>query len=446
MMRRLLIIAAFVGPVLAQAAAITEERVRETVAWLAADERAGRDTGSPELVAAGEWIAERFAAAGLQPVQEGRWTHEFALPGYWLDSRAIVVRLVRRQGDDVQTFTLEADADVRQWTVGDATSGVDEPCTVALAGDPALQRMIAAGSARRPVFCEVAADDHRWRAASGMRCALGTKRQASRPVFLVRPGLLPQPSSDKQEVVWTCTWSVAPAERADLPQYNVVGVRPGSSRKDEFVVVSAHYDHVGLGPEVDGDGIYNGADDNATGTTAVVLLAEVVASEPPPARSVLFVCFTAEERGLLGSRAFCDRPPVPLGSIVANLNIEMIGRPEPGNEGKAWITGRELSDFADIAARALARADVGLVDHALAARLFAASDNWSFVQQGIVAHTVSAGSLHRDYHQPGDEVDKLDIPHMTRVIRGLREVVFELANRDAPPQWNEQGRARVSRR
>jgi hypothetical protein len=445
MMRRLLAVAALLSPVLAQAAAITEERVRETVAWLAADERAGRDTGSPELVAAGEWIAARFGAAGLQPVQEGRWTHEFPLPGYWLDSRAIAVRLVRRQGDDVQTFALEADVDVRQWTVGDATSGAEEPCTVALGGDPALQRLLLAGAARRPVFCEVAADDHRWRAAAGMRCALGNKRQASRPVFLVRSGLLPQQSGDGQEVVWTCTWSVPAAERAELPQYNIVGVRRGSSRKDEYVVVSAHYDHVGRGREVDGDDIYNGADDNATGTTAVLLLAEALAVEPPPARSLLFVCFTAEERGLLGSRAFCARPPVPLGSIVANLNIEMIGRPEPGNEGKAWITGRELSDFAAIAASALARAGVELVDHPMAARLFAASDNWSFAQQGIVAHTVSAGSLHRDYHQPGDEVEKLDLPHMVRVIRGLREVALELANREAPPQWNEQGRARLGR-
>ncbi len=439
--------AALAIPLAAQASAITAERVRETVTWLAADERAGRDTGSPELVAAGEWIAARFAAAGLQPLTEGRWTQEFALPGLSIDSKAIEVRLHRKHGDQTQEIVLQPDVDVRQWTVADATTGGDEACTVALADDAALQRMLATGSARRPVFCEVAPEDERWVLAKGSRFVLGGRRQATRPVFLVRAGLLPPAADDDSQVTWTTTWSVPEPEKADMAQHNVVGLLRGGAKKDEYVVVSAHYDHVGRGRPVAGDGIYNGADDNATGTTAVLLLAESLGKlQPPPARSILFVCFTAEERGLLGSKAFCARPPVPIDKIVANLNIEMIGRPLPGNESKAWITGDDLSDFAAIAGPALERAGIGLVEFPMAARLFTASDNWAFAQHGVVAHSVSAGSLHQDYHQPGDEADKLDIAHMTAIVRGLHEVTLELANRDAVPQWNDKGRARIARR
>jgi Zn-dependent M28 family amino/carboxypeptidase len=234
-------------------------------------------------------------------------------------------------------------------------------------------------------------------------------------------------------------------QQVDVPLRNVVALLPGTTRKHEYVVVSAHYDHIGIGRPVGGDAIYNGADDDASGTTAVLLLAEAMQKQPPPARSVLFVCFSGEERGLRGSAAFCERPPVPIDEIVTNLNIEMIGRPEPGNEGKAWITGSDLSDFAAIVEAPLQRASVLLVDFRMANQLFAASDNWSFAQRGIVAHSVSAGSLHSDYHRPSDEVERLDLPHMTRIIRALLPAVRELADRDAPPRWNEKGRARVER-
>ena len=449
MNRALVLLVLLAAPAAAQTAdaavapdAIREERVRETVAWLADDARAGRDTGSAQLAAAGEWIAARFAAAGLAPVREGSWTHEFSMSGWMLDQTALKATLVRKQGDDRREFVLAPDVDVRQWTVAEVTSGSAEAVTVGFVDDPVLQRMLLASSARRPVVCEVPAEHPFWTQAEKRHRVLGGRRQGSRPVLLVRQGVLPPAGDD--EVEWTMTWSVAPPEKTDVPQHNIVGLLRGTTRPDQYVVVSAHYDHIGVGREVAGDAIYNGADDNATGTTAVLLLAESLARQPL-ARSVLFVCFTAEERGLRGSRAFCERPPVPLEQIVANLNLEMLGRPEPGAEGKAWITGHDLSDFAAIAAPAFARADVGLIEFELAPRLFAASDNWSFAQRGIVAHSVSAGSLHADYHQPGDEVDKLDVAHMTRIVRGLRELTIDLANREQPPAWNEAGKARLAR-
>ncbi len=446
--RVLVALAASWAPLVAQIDTITQARVREAVAWLAADERAGRDTGSPELEAAGAWLEARFRAAGLSPLPDGSFQHQFGLPGWRLDSRTVALQLARTQGGQTQQVSLVADTDVRLWTAADTLSGKDEACTVLPAQDPVADRLLLADAARRPTILEVPTDHPFWVMAAGEHQRSRPRRQASRPVFLVRAGLLPQTPNDKREATWTATWSVAAPAKVEVPQRNIVAVKPAdpsSPTPDQYVVVSAHYDHIGIGQPVAGDAICNGADDNASGTTAVVLLAEALAKQPPLPRGVLFVCFTAEERRLLGSAAFCDRPPVPLDRIVANLNIEMIGRPEPGRERKAWFTGPDLSDFAAMLTPALARAGVEVVAFPQAAMLFAMSDNWSLAQRGIVAHSLSAGSLHRDYHQPSDEVELLDLAHMTAIVRGLYEATVELASLPAPPQWNERGKQRLQR-
>lgn len=425
---------------LCQKATITEERVRETVSWLASDERNGRDSGSDELEAAGQWLAARFERAGLQQLREGSWFHEFSLPGVRIDSDQVKLKLTRKVGGASKDFELEAGEDVRQWLPSDGLEG-DEPCTVADLGDPVLQRLLRARSARRPVIVEVSEDHPYWKRSEGAHTVLTRRRQAARPMLLVRDGLLPKPPKGDQQVEWTAAWSVGAPEVVEVPQRNVMALLPAaedSPDKDEYVVVSAHYDHVGVGTPKGGDSVYNGADDNATGTTAVVLLAEALADQRLR-RNVLFVCFAAEERGLRGSRAFCERPPLPLDRVVANLNIEMIGRPEEGKREKCWFTGAGYSDFATICEVALGGEGIEVVDFRMGNQLFGASDNASFVAKGIVAHSVSAGSLHPDYHQPGDEVDKLDLPHMTKIIRGLFDVTKALVDRDAPPAWNAEG-------
>ena len=425
---------------------ITEERVREVVTWLASDERNGRDTGSRELEAAGAWLAKRFEAAGLAQVRKGSWFHEFSLPGVQIDSAAVKLTLTRKQGDASKDFVFEADKDVRQMLPSDGLAG-EELCTVATAGDPVLQRLLRARSARRPVIIETPVGHPFWEQAAGVHTVLSGRRQAARPMLLVRAGLLPPAPAGERSVEWTATWSVGPSVALDVTQRNVMAKLPADSNsphKDEYIVVSAHYDHVGVGAGQGGDNIYNGADDNATGTTAVVVLAEALAGQRLQ-RNVLFVCFAAEERGLRGSRAFCDRPPVPLEKVIANLNIEMLGRPEAGKQKQCWFTGAGYSDFASVCEAALVSAGVGVVDFPMGNQLFWASDNASFVRKGIVAHSVSAGSLHDDYHQPSDEVDKLDVAHMTAVIRGLCDVTKALADRDAPPVWNDKGQQAIER-
>ncbi|MCA9321117.1 MAG: M20/M25/M40 family metallo-hydrolase, partial [Planctomycetes bacterium] len=275
------------------------------------------------------------------------------------------------------------------------------------------------------------ASDPLWRAAASPRARLSARRRrSSAPQFLVRRGLIPDGEIK-------ATIKVPEALDIEVDLSNVVGLLRGTKRPDEFVVFSAHYDHIGVGLPVRGDSINNGADDDATGTTAVMELARYFAASGALDRSLLFVAFSAEEQGLRGSRAFAENPPVPLEQIVANVNIEMIGRPEEGKAYKAWVTGTGRSDFVDYARRAFERAGLGIVEFKMGDQLFRQSDNWSLAQKGVVAHSLSAGSLHQDYHKPSDEVSRIEIEHMTAIIRGLAELGRELAAAQGRPQWTK---------
>lgn len=419
---------------------VTEPRVEEMVRWLASDERQGRDSPSAGLEAAGDYIEQRFAAAGLKQLYDDSWRHHYELPGTRIDSKAIEMTVSATVGEKPVEKVLEANKDVRLLRIGDMRKGTQQKLTVARLNDPRMQQLLRAGGGRRPTLLEVDADNPLWIACDGERDILARRLRSSGPVFLVRRGVLPELDAGDGRPSFTATWAADGVSKVDVALTNVVGMLQGQTLPDEYVVVSAHYDHVGTGQPQDGDSIYNGADDNASGTTAVVLLAEALAKLPRPERSVVFVCFSAEEKGLRGSAAFCEDPPFALEKVAANVNIEMIGRPPVEGPKTAWITGNGYSDFAAIAEPALERAGIELVDFRMADALFRASDNFPFVRHGVVAHSISAGSLHEDYHEPSDEADLLDIPHMTAVIRGLAQVVLEFADRPERPDYNESGR------
>ena len=221
---------------------------------------------------------------------------------------------------------------------------------------------------------------------------------------------------------------------------NVLGIlRGGDSRlRDSVVLVDAHYDHLGIGKAVEGDSIYNGADDDASGVTAVLEIARALAAGPRPRRTILFVTTTGEEEGLLGTQWMIQHPPLPLASIQANLEIEMIGRPDPlaGGPGKGWLTGYERSTMGQM----LQQAHIPLVpDPRPRQNFFERSDNIAFARMGIPAHTLSSYNLHSDYHQPQDESSRIDFGHMTAVIDAAARAVRMLADGPAP-QWVPGGR------
>lgn len=221
---------------------------------------------------------------------------------------------------------------------------------------------------------------------------------------------------------------------------NVVGMLPGSDPvlRDSVILVDAHYDHLGIGPAVNGDSIYNGADDDASGVVAVLEIAKALAAGPAPKRTVIFVTTTGEEVGLLGTRWYLAHPVVPLDRMTANLEIEMIGRPDSlaGGAGRAWLTGFDRSTMGSMFVAA------GLPigpDQRPNEQFFMRSDNIAFAQAGIPAHTLSTFNLHTDYHRPSDDASRVDFAHMTAVIRAAAAATRLLADGPAP-RWNPGGR------
>jgi hypothetical protein len=228
------------------------------------------------------------------------------------------------------------------------------------------------------------------------------------------------------------------AQVSRIETWNVVGILRGTDAGRGAILLTAHLDHLGIGPGKNGDRIYNGADDDASGTTAVIELARVFAATVRPARTVLFVLFGSEEIGGYGNRYFLDHTPVPLDQIVANLEFEMIGRRDPAlpRDG-LWLTGFDRSDLGPT----LARHGANLVaDPHPEQNFFKRSDNYSLARRGIIAQTVSSFGLHTDYHQPSDEISRIDFPHMTRAIGSMVGPIEWLAQTAWKPQWLANGR------
>ena len=228
-----------------------------------------------------------------------------------------------------------------------------------------------------------------------------------------------------------------------LSDRNLIGIVYGSDPTvaDEVIVVGAHFDHVGVGRPVDGDSIYNGADDDASGVVAVLEAARDLASGRPPRRTVVFVLFTGEKVGGLGSRWYLDHPAVPLDQTVAQLQIEMIGRPDSlaGSPGMLWATGYDRSTVGAI----FSSLGVAVVaDPYPDQNFFFRSDNVRFAYEGIPAHTLSSFNLHNDYHRPSDEVVNVDLDHMVLAVETIIMAVRALADASSAPAWNEGGRRR----
>lgn len=219
---------------------------------------------------------------------------------------------------------------------------------------------------------------------------------------------------------------------------NVIGMIPGSDPvlKNEVILVLSHYDHLGMRTPATrgGDSVFNGADDDAAGTVAVLEVARLLKKAGTPKRTIMFANMTGEESGLIGTNWFIAHPAVPLAQIVAGFEIEMIGRPDSlaGGPGKAWLTGYERSTMGDM----LKQYGIAIVpDIRPTQSFFTRSDNIGLARRGIVAHTLSTFNLHTDYHQLSDDVDKVDFVHMTGVIHSAAEAVRHLA--DGPkPAWH----------
>ena len=232
---------------------------------------------------------------------------------------------------------------------------------------------------------------------------------------------------------------------------NVVAIFPGAdpAMRDQYVVLSAHMDHVGVGRPVNGDSIYNGADDDASGTSALLEVAEAMAALEPgerPRRSIIFLAVSGEEKGLLGSEYFSDNPTVPLQSIVANVNMDMIGR---NASDTVVVIGKNYSSLGPVVERVAAQNPelVGLTaadDRWPEEGFFFRSDHFNFARKEIPAIFFFAGT-HEDYHEPSDEVENINADKAARVARMIFLTTYAIAMDPQRPQWTEEGLRDVRR-
>jgi hypothetical protein len=243
-----------------------------------------------------------------------------------------------------------------------------------------------------------------------------------------------------------------------LATQNVAAVFEGSDPvlKDEYVALGAHYDHIGIGIPVNGDAINNGADDDGSGTTALLAMAEALAKAPKrPKRSVLFVWHAGEEKGLWGSRYFTDYPTIPLEKIVTQINIDMIGRSK--KEGDANVRNANLSGPNEVyvIGSKMMSTELGELTETVNKdylnlafnyryddptdpnRFFFRSDHYNYARKGIPIVFFFDGE-HEDYHRPGDEVQKIDFQKMEKVTRTVYMLLWEVANRAVRPKVDKQ--------
>ena len=219
----------------------------------------------------------------------------------------------------------------------------------------------------------------------------------------------------------------------DITTSNIIGVLEGKTKKDEYVIISAHYDHLGMKKEGEGDLIFNGANDNASGVTGVLTLAEYfkkVGNE----RTIVFVAFTAEEMSLIGSKHFGK--DIDASRFVAGINLEMIGKTPSFGPNTAWLTGFERSDFGKIIQKNLKGTGYQLFpDPYKKFNLFFRSDNASLARLGVPSHTFSTTPIDvdKDYHKVSDEAETLNMTVITQTINAVAKGTKSIINGEDTP-------------
>ena len=457
---------------------ISADSLRGHLSFLSSDLLEGRGTPSKGLDLAAEYIAAQFRRAGLEPIgpdgyfQTADWKYSAPDPDsfacQWrLDGESIAIDAEHASGslnhslDLPPTPTVKLDA--RDTNALAALDAAQITGKVVLAEVPTpykvdRSRMADANRARlsflrrmdelKPVL--VVDVDRDTKSVLGLRRDLVGRRfgrsRSSVPRITLHSPRLARAFAAMPAGPSVATLSLrvgVPKERAAKVR-NVIGLLRGSdpSLKETFVILSAHYDHLGVGPaDSSGDRIFNGANDDGSGTVSVIEIASALARlNPRPKRSLVFLTFYGEEHGMVGSRYYVEHPVMPLEKTVAEINLEQVGRTDDSDGPRvsaATVTGYDFSDVSLILRRAGEAVGVDVLKHPTKSdSYFGASDNASFARAGIPAHTISVAYMFPDYHGADDEWEKIDFANMARVDRMAALGLITIADGPAPV-WNK---------
>jgi hypothetical protein len=414
---------------------ITRPEIESHLRTLASDAMLGRATGSKESEVAAHYLADVLKAYGVKPAGDD---------GTYLQNVHFKRKVVSGTPSlEVATQDGSKPASVFETDWRYAQVGFEKR-TLAVVVAHAAQDIPKEGLADRALFLDQ--DDRalqrEWLQTAGYERGKGIallvvprgKQPLTRnsPMLAVEGALLDSFRAGKVERL---TLEVVYEER-EVPAFNVVGILPGEGEgAKQAIVLSAHYDHLGGEKPAAGDTadhINNGADDDASGCTVVLELAGALAHAGKHKHSIVFLLATGEEIGLVGTRYQLEHPAVPLADTLANLNFEMLGRPDPlvGGAGKMWLTGWDESNLGE----ALAAAGIPVcVDKRPEEHFYERSDNIAYVRKGVVGQTFSTYNLHKDYHTVKDEADAIDFEHLKTCAQTALQAVEFVANGKVVP-------------
>lgn len=432
------------GPVCAQAThAVERNAVEAHMNFLAGPELQGRGSASRDEAIAAAYVASQFRLAGLTPAP--------GMDGYLQRAPVTITTPSGEARLNAGGVTLNQGRDFAILTGGlNAASGavaVAADAAALPAGAEALMIAPPEGPGVRAVFGGAMRSGARLilmrqtETLAGATADSGARDPVIRltgdaprggPVVLV---LTPEAYDRLAAVGGTVAYDPGASSDVEGVTTNAIGWLPGSDPTAGTIMVSAHLDHIGV--RSDGVVMY-GANDDASGTVAVIELARALSGTGPHRMNVMFVAYGSEEAGLLGSRYFVDHPPVPLDSLKANLEIEMIADQDPQlPAGVMMMTGFERSNFGP---ELKARGALLGPDPYPEQNFFQRSDNYALALRGVVAHTVSGWATIPTYHTPDDTIENVNFDFMTQAIQSLVAPLTALAEGDFTPQWVEGGR------
>jgi len=408
---------------------IPSEQVIKDITYLAGDDLKGRASFSPEIEKAADYIAKRFADIGLKPLasnKNGSFLQSFTV--HQIKPQALAVSL---NNNDISNENLAIASTMAKlsWQQGSAQTHVigkddDMRATLSKLNQSGGQHLVIINTAHAKLF-------------KGYQ---GYFKRGLTKLSLEHRGAIVMVLSDDANIE---KYSVsASAEITKQSLTNVVGVLPGVESPKEVILYSSHYDHLGTTP--DGKQIYNGADDDASGTTAVLNLAQYYQEKGNNKRTLMFSAFTAEEIGGFGSKYFSQQ--LNPDDVVAMINIEMIGKPSKFGAGTVWMTGMERSNLGALLNEKLVALNTEIYQDPYPEQgLFYRSDNATLARLGVPAHSFSSTQLDKDqhYHQVSDDLASLDLTSMHKVIESLATATQSLVDGEVTPTRVDKEKVRA---
>jgi len=387
---------------------ISKDYVDHLIKTLSSDEMQGRRTFTPGIDKAATFIESEFKQIGLKPLTGAtgyrqtfyKYQLSPAAANVVIDGQRIAAENILVVGNNSEQLTFDQ-------SNSDAWIKLDTSKTFA-----SQYGALARSGKKQIVFVDAKfAADFTARKNMPARVAMVDAVTPEKAVALVFVLGKESASSYKVELKSTVV---------KMPLFNVAGIIPGKSKAKELVVFGGHYDHMGIVKPKDGDSIMNGADDDASGTSAMIALAKYYKALNNNERTLIFVAFTGEEMGMFGSRYFSQQ--LNPDEVVAMFNIEMIGKDSKFGKNTAWVTGYEKSDLGKILQKNLEGTEFTFhPDPYVKENLFYRSDNATLAALGVPAHTISTDMIDIDkhYHQVTDEYKTLDVENILSTIKAI---------------------------